>query len=194
MNIWYATRDGQSKKIAEQVAHHLVNRGIPTVALDLMERNDPAAGVEPGGPVVAILALRYGHHLPEGIRFLKALANTPDAPPLFLASVNLTARKAGKDGADSNVYLRKLIAHLGLKPVLATAFAGRLDYPRYKPFDRFMIRLIMRMTGGPTDPSTIVEYTDWAKVEAFAAAIAAFRPDGEHASADGGNSSPAAGG
>jgi menaquinone-dependent protoporphyrinogen oxidase len=30
-------------------------------------------------------------------------------------------------------------------------FAGALRYPRYRWYDRFMIRLIMKMTGGETD-------------------------------------------
>ena len=46
-------------------------------------------------------------------------------------------------------------------------FAGKLDYPRYRPFDRFMIRLIMWMTKGPTDPNAVIEFTDWQQVEAF---------------------------
>ncbi len=46
-------------------------------------------------------------------------------------------------------------------------FAGKLDYPKYGPFDRFMIRFIMWITKGPTDPTTVVEFTDWQQVEAF---------------------------
>jgi len=67
--------------------------------------------------------------------------------------------------------LRRLIARHGLKPTLATAFAGKLDYPRYGFFDRHIIRFIMLLTGGPTDPTAVVEYTDWAKVDAFADAV-----------------------
>jgi len=31
-----------------------------------------------------------------------------------------------------------------------------------------MIRLIMLITRGPTDPATVVEFTDWSKVADFA--------------------------
>ena len=54
-------------------------------------------------------------------------------------------------------------------------FAGKLDYPRYGFFDRQMIRLIMWMTKGPTDPKAVVEFTDWAKVDAFAHEVCAVR-------------------
>jgi menaquinone-dependent protoporphyrinogen oxidase len=50
-------------------------------------------------------------------------------------------------------------------------FAGRLDYARYGVLDRLVIRLIMRMTGGPTRTDTVVEYTDWQRVEAFGRAL-----------------------
>ena len=30
-----------------------------------------------------------------------------------------------------------------------------------------MIRFIMLMTKGPTDPTAVVEFTDWQQVEAF---------------------------
>jgi len=48
-------------------------------------------------------------------------------------------------------------------------FAGRLDYPRHGVFDR----LVIRLTGGPTRPDTVVEYTDWQRVEAFGRALCA---------------------
>jgi menaquinone-dependent protoporphyrinogen oxidase len=35
-----------------------------------------------------------------------------------------------------------------------------------------MIRFIMWMTKGPTDPNTITEFTDWNKVEEFGQMVA----------------------
>lgn len=40
-------------------------------------------------------------------------------------------------------------------------FAGRIDYQKYRFRDRQMIRLIMWMTKGPTDPKTNIEFTNW---------------------------------
>lgn len=36
-----------------------------------------------------------------------------------------------------------------------------------------MIRLIMKMTDGPTDPNTVIDYTDWEKVDKLADEVAA---------------------
>ena len=51
-------------------------------------------------------------------------------------------------------------------------FAGALRYPRYSWYDRVMIRLIMKMTGGETDTSKEVVYTDWKQVANFAREVA----------------------
>jgi menaquinone-dependent protoporphyrinogen oxidase len=110
--------------------------------------------------------------LPEADRFLAAYRSLASPPPLALASVNLTARKPAKTTATGNAYLRKLIARHRLAPALAVAFAGRLDYRRYGWLDRQIIRFIMLLTRGPTDPDTNVEYTSWPAVDEFAARIA----------------------
>ncbi|RAI44438.1 menaquinone-dependent protoporphyrinogen IX dehydrogenase [Rhodoplanes roseus] len=179
MKIFYASRDGQSRKIATHVAGRLAARGLAATPTDLADGQPTAADLAGAPLVAAIMSIRYGKHLPEGLRFVETVRSMPDPPPLALASVNLTARKAGKDTAEGNVYLRKLIERNGLTPVLATAFAGRLDYPRYGLFDKTMIRFIMLVTGGPTDPTSVVEYTQWDKVDAFAEQIAGFLAQGE---------------
>jgi len=122
--------------------------------------------------IVVVAAVRYGRHLAEADRFLMRHANRPSAAPLVLLSVNLTARKPGKASPEGNPYLRKIIRRRRLKPVLAAAIAGRLDYPRYHWFDRMMIRFIMLLTGGPTDPGVRVEFTDWDQVDGLARRIA----------------------
>jgi menaquinone-dependent protoporphyrinogen oxidase len=170
MQLFYATRDGQSRRIAERIAARLGERGIGAqpqdLALGLPARQRPAE------PVVVVMAVRYGRHLPEAERFLTAHRALDDPSPLVLLSVNLTARKPGKTTAEGNVYLRKAIARHRLAPVLAMAIAGRLEYPRYRWFDRQAIRFIMLMTGGPTDPTTSVEYTPWDEVDDIAWRIA----------------------
>lgn len=172
MQLYYASRDGQARRIATRIAERLATCGISVAPRDLTVAQPSPAELEQAPLVAAVLAVRYGKHLPEGIAFIERFRQLDRPPPLALASVNLTARKPGKDTAEGSVYLRKLIARHSLKPVMATAFAGKLDYPRYTFFDKHIIRFIMLLTGGPTDPTTVVEYTDWAKVDAFADAIA----------------------
>ncbi len=125
--------------------------------------------------VAVIAPIRYGWHLPVATRFLKSYKKSGVKNPLAVISVNLTARKPGKDTARGNPYLRRWLKRLRLKPALALAIAGNLDYPRYNLFDRLMIQLIMTITRGPTDPRVSVDFTPWDKVDALAAHIAALK-------------------
>jgi menaquinone-dependent protoporphyrinogen oxidase len=161
--LTYASRDGQARRIAERIG-----RVLGVAARDLKTDAPDAHELALAPLLVVIAAVRYGKHLPEADAFLGTYANLSTQPSLALASVNLTARKEGKRSAEGNAYLRKLIAQYRLKPVLAAAFAGRLDFSRYRWSDRQLIRFIMLLTGGPTDRSAKVEYTDWAAVDDFA--------------------------
>lgn len=96
-----------------------------------------------------------------------------DAVPTAFFSVNIVARKAEKSRPETNPYVRKFLARTSWRPTCLAVFAGRLDYPHYRFFDRQMIRFIMWITKGPTDPSTVIEYTDWRAVDAFAREICA---------------------
>ena len=172
MQLYYATRDGQSRRIAERIAGRLAERGIAAPPHDLAAALPAAQRLAEARLVTIVVAVRYGRHLPEGEQFLAIYRALRAAPPLVLLSVNLTARKPGKDTAEGNTYLRKSIARNRLTPVLAQAFAGRLDYPRYGWLDRHLIRFIMKLTGGPTDLKTCLEYTAWNVVDDVALQIA----------------------
>lgn len=172
MLLCYATRDGQSRRIAAHIAARLGESGIHAVPHDLAGGFPAPAELAAAQLVAVVAAVRYGRHLPEADRFLAAYRELPAPAPLVFVSVNLTARKPGKDTAAGNRYLRKSMARHRLKPVLAAAVAGRLDYPHYGWLDRQVIRLIMKLTGGPTDPQTCVEFTAWQAVDGIASRIA----------------------
>ena len=173
MELFYATRDGQSRRIAERIANRLADDGIPALAHGLAGASPAPSGLTAARLVVLVAAVRYGLPLPEAEQFLASYRTLREPPQLVLLSVNLTARKPGKDTVEGNVYLRKSIKRHRLAPVLALAIAGRLDYSRYGWFDRQLIRFIMKLTGGPTDPATCIDYTPWGVVDDIARRIAA---------------------
>jgi menaquinone-dependent protoporphyrinogen oxidase len=169
--VFYATHDGHSRSVAARIAERLAAGGLHATVRDLAQAA-PSPDELAGAPLVLLVAaVRYGRHLPETGRFLAIYGKLSAPPPLALASVNLTARKPDKRTAETNPYLRKLIAGSPVKPAAAAAIAGRLDYPRYRWWDRQIIRLIMWLTGGPTDPNTCVVYTSWSAVDEFASQL-----------------------
>jgi menaquinone-dependent protoporphyrinogen oxidase len=172
MEIFYATRDGQSRRIAERISNRLAEVGIAALPRDLAGTAPTPSSLTGARLVVVVAAVRYGRPLPEAEQFLAGYGALRGPPPLVLLSVNLTARKPGKDTAEGNAYLRKSIARHQLAPALALAIAGRLDYSRYRWLDRQLIRFIMKLTGGPTDPKTCIEFTPWDVVDGIASRIA----------------------
>jgi len=172
MRLYCAARDGQSRRIAERIAGRLAERGISAPPQGLAAALPAPQKLAEARLVTVVAAVRYGRHLPEGERFLASYRTLRAPPPLVFLSVNLTARKPGKDTAEGNVYLRRSIARRRLAPALALAIAGRLDYARYGWLDRQLIRFIMMLTGGPTDFKTSIEYTTWNVVDGVALRIA----------------------
>ena len=60
------------------------------------------------------------------------------------------------------------LASISWEPALVGVFGGKIDYPKYGFVDKTMIRFIMWMTKGPTDPTGTFEFTNWDDVEKFA--------------------------
>jgi menaquinone-dependent protoporphyrinogen oxidase len=112
-------------------------------------------------------SIRYGKHSPAIVKFISQNEQILDGKPNAFFSVNVVARKPEKNQPTTNPYLKKFLKRISWKPKELAVFAGKIDYPRYNPFDRFMIRLIMWITKGPTDPTTVIEFTDWQQVEDF---------------------------
>ena len=164
--IAYATTDGHTPEICERIAALVTAAGhqVDVVEIGLV----CAQTLEACDRVVVGASIRYGRHPARVSEFIRRhqclLENRPNA----FFSVNAVARKPHKRQADTNPYVRKFLRQISWQPQQVALFGGRIDYPRYGFFDRNMIRLIMWMTGGPTDPRSVTDFTDWAQVEAFA--------------------------
>ncbi|MBG6242727.1 MAG: menaquinone-dependent protoporphyrinogen IX dehydrogenase [Candidatus Symbiopectobacterium sp. Dall1.0] len=163
--ILFSSKDGQTKAIASYIATVLKGK----VECDVV--NIIAAdNIEPAhyDRILIGASVRYGHFQPEVYAFIKQHVGELQRLPNAFFSVNLTARKPEKRTAQTNPYTRKFLLRSPWQPALCGVFAGALRYPRYGWLDRVMIQLIMRMTGGETDSSKEIEYTDWQQVEHFA--------------------------
>lgn len=161
----YSTTDGHTPEICRRMIPVIEQQGHRVSLVSIAE----ADGVDLRGfdKIVIGASIRYGKHSPLVVDFIRRNKAILDSKPNAFFSVNVVARKPGKNQPDTNPYLRKFLRQITWKPKHLAVFAGKIDYPRYQPFDRFMIRLIMWITHGPTDPKAVVEFTDWRQVEAF---------------------------
>jgi len=168
--IAYSTVDGHTRKICERIAATVREAGhdVRLAAID----DGPPIALEGYDKIVIGASIRYGKHRPQVAKLINENLAILSGKPGAFFSVNVVARKPGKDEPDTNPYLRKFLKSIDWRPGHLAVFAGKIDYPLYGFWDRQMIRLIMWMTKGPTDPAAVVEFTDWNKVDEFAALVA----------------------
>ena len=168
--IVYSSVDGHTRCISEFIATQLRNAGKQVRVQSVDEL--PGTPPDTYDTLVIGASIRYGNYRPGLLAFTQRHSGLLNRKPSAFFSVNLVARKPGRDTPASNPYVKKLLNQTRWRPTEVAVFAGKLDYPRYKLADRWIIRLIMWLTGGPTAPATVQDFTDWRKVEAFAARIA----------------------
>ncbi|CAG0998418.1 menaquinone-dependent protoporphyrinogen oxidase [Gammaproteobacteria bacterium] len=161
----YSTTDGHTREICCRMIPVIERQGHRVGLFSI----DDVSGVDLQSfdKIVIGASIRYGKHSPLVVDFIRRNEGVLDSKPNAFFSVNVVARKPEKNQPDTNPYLRKFLKQITWKPKHLAVFAGKIDYPRYTAFDRFMIRLIMWITHGPTDPTSVVEFTDWRQVEAF---------------------------
>ena len=169
--ILYSTVDGQTLRICERMKAVVEALGNEVVLASIDDSD--GSGMSSCDKVVIGASIRYGKHRQSVFDFIETNRRVLDAVPTAFFSVNIVARKPEKNRPETNPYLRKFLQRTPWKPKRLAVFAGRLDYPACRFYDRWAIQFIMWMTKGPTDSSTVVEYTDWQAVDAFAQEISA---------------------
>lgn len=165
----YATVDGHTLKICERLQEVLSHHGQ---TVELINIEDFDGDLSHFSLVILGASIRYGVHDKKIVELINTRQEELESKKTAFFSVNLVARKPEKSSPETNPYVVKFFKKISWRPDMTETFAGMLDYPRYSFFDRTMIRLIMWMTKGPTDPRTVKEYTNWEKVEAFGKRLA----------------------
>lgn len=168
--ILYSTTDGHTLKIARRLQQVIEQEGHE-VTLKCLEE-DPAVDLAGYDKIVVGARIRYGKHTPQLFEFARSHRAALDAKPNAFFTVNVVARKPEKNTPATNPYMRKFLAQSAWQPRTLAVFAGRIHYARYRFWDRQVIRFIMWLTKGPTDPATDVEFTDWQQVDAFGRTLA----------------------
>lgn len=163
--IIYSTTDGHTKEICQRLKSVIELELHQARLISIKECSD--IDLRPFDKIVLGASIRYGKHSPLVTEFIKRNEQILNAKPNAFFSVNVVARKPEKNRPETNPYLQKFLGKISWQPRHLAVFAGKIDYPSYSFFDRLMIRFIMWMTKGPTHPSTVIDFTDWQKVDDF---------------------------
>ncbi len=163
--IIYSTTDNYTVKICNKIKDR-VEKADNTVTL--VSIDDQIENLQEFDKIIIGASIRYGKHNKSVYKFIEENQQILESVPSAFFSVNIVARKPEKNRPDTNPYLVKFLTQIAWEPKNLAVFGGKLNYQEYGIFDRQMIRFIMWMTKGPTDPMSVIEFTDWDEVDKFA--------------------------
>ena len=162
--IVYSSTDGHTKIICQRITNFLNEDNlVKLLPLEDAKKIDLSNFEK----IIIGASIRYGKHSKELYKFVNLNKNILDQKKGAFFSVNVVARKPEKNTAETNPYIDKFLKISKWKPNKIKVFAGKVDYPNYNFFDKYIIKLIMFITNGPTDTSQSYEFTDWSKVDDF---------------------------
>ena len=163
--IIYSSTDGHTKNICERIINFSddINK-VKIASLDEAITID----ISEFAKIIIGASIRYGKHSRDLYKFIKLNKEILDTKESIFFSVNVVARKPEKNTPDTNPYIKKFLKISKWRPKKIGVFAGKVDYPKYGLFDKYIIKFIMFITNGPTDTSQSYEFTDWEKVDIFA--------------------------
>jgi menaquinone-dependent protoporphyrinogen oxidase len=174
--IVYGTAYGQTERIAQLIAR-VVRASDHEVTLLHGDRLPAGAALEAHDGFVVAASVLFGRHQRYIERFVRDhLAKLNSAPSAFVSVCGAMAGASPEGAREARQYLDRFLQRTGWRPAIALSFAGGLPYTRYRPWTRWMMKLISRRTGRPTDTSRDYDFTDWAGVAQFAERFAGLLP------------------
>jgi menaquinone-dependent protoporphyrinogen oxidase len=154
--VLYASVEGHTERIAQRIASGLRAQGH---SVDVASAEAPPDASRYDGVIVGA-SVHYGHHPAWLARRLRSLGLDGRRSAFF--SVSLGAKQH---------YATKFLRKAGWRPGVTAVFAGALNYSKYRPFKRLVVRAFAAIAGHDTDTSRDYEYTDWQAVERFSVAV-----------------------
>jgi menaquinone-dependent protoporphyrinogen oxidase len=163
--IVYSTTDGHTRNIGLRLKQVIEQQDHRVTLISIADRDNIA--MEAFDKIVIGASIRYGKHGKRVNDLIMRNKHILESKPSAFFSVNLVARKPEKSQPETNPYLRKFLTQISWQPKVLAVFAGKIDYQKYRFWERQIIRLIMLVTKGPINPKTAIDYTNWNQVEAF---------------------------
>jgi menaquinone-dependent protoporphyrinogen oxidase len=170
--VFYASTEGQTRRIAEHLADRLRARGLSSAAIDVAAAAMIDWRFVRGAMVGA--SLHAGRHQRKAAKFVTGHCRELNHRPSAFFSVSLAAAsKNAKEVETARAIAADFVTRTGWHPDTVVCMAGRLAYTQYGFLTRFFMKRIARKEGGPTDTSRDYEYTDWDAVDRLADDFAA---------------------
>ena len=160
----YSSSNGQSLKICEALNK---NKESLIIDMDMLKTTK----LDNFDQIIIGASVKYGDHNKKVYEFVKKNRVLLEKKKTVFFSVNATARKSEKNTPKTNPYIIKFLKKTNWTPDHIGVFAGMIDFPNYNFIEKYIIKLIMWITNGPTDTSKTFEFTNWENVKKFSEEI-----------------------
>ena len=165
--ILYWSRRGHTARIARRIGEAITAAGGRATTMDIQEAIhegvdwDAHEVVALGAPVI------YGTYDRPVLDFIAAHRAAIERKANSFFNVSVVARTPEKATVEGNRYMQKFLQLSPWRPQDLKVIAGKVDYPSWHWYEVLMIQLIMKVTHGPTDRRTVIDYTQWDDVAAY---------------------------
>jgi menaquinone-dependent protoporphyrinogen oxidase len=165
--VLYSSLRGHTARVSRRICESIDAAGGSAAMMEVTEAIHE--GVDWGRYDVVVLGapVIYGSYDKAFMDFVRRHQAELDSKPNSFFNVSVVARTPAKATVEGNRYMQKFLQLSPWKPKDLKVIAGKVNYPAWRWYDVIMIQLIMKMTQGPTDRHTVIDYTDWADVDAY---------------------------
>jgi menaquinone-dependent protoporphyrinogen oxidase len=165
--VAYATREGQARKIADEIVVVGTEMGVHMVEEHIGQLGDDVAEGYAG--VIVGASIHMGRFEKEALQWIKEHKTELEAAKASFFGVCLTAAKEDEEAlVEMTSYLDRLRDETGWHPEMMTMFAGALPYTTFGFIKRLLVKQLGKAAGMGTDTHKDYEYTDWSSVDGFA--------------------------
>jgi menaquinone-dependent protoporphyrinogen oxidase len=165
--VLYMSRGGHTARIARRICESIGAAGGRAEMMDIVEAGHEGVDWGRYGVVALGAPVLYGTYDKSVFEFIGRNRVELEARPSSFFNVSVVARTPEKATVAGNRYMQKFLQLSPWQPRDLKVIAGKVDYPSWPWHERAMIRLIMKMTHGPTDTKAVIDYTDWDDVAAY---------------------------
>ena len=170
--VFYATTEGQTRRIAERLVAIFREKGFTSRAFDVASSDADCVGWTRVRAALVGASLHAVRHQRAAEAFVRDHVGDLNAHPSVFLSVSLSAASPTAAERDEAARIAaKLPARAGWHPRQVASIGGRLAYTQYGLLTRLILKRIARRHGAPTETSRDYEFTDWGEVARLADAI-----------------------
>lgn len=177
--IAFASREGQTERIARRIAERLDAAGHSAMLLNLKNGGTEDC-IETCEAAIIAGSVHLARHDPALAGFIMRHGTLLRSVPSAFVCVSLSA--ASKDPGDLatvDEITKSFLYETGWHPDVIEHAAGAVRDVQLGIFERFTVHAVMMEKEIPSDPSGETELTDWAKLDRFVDAFAdGIRPPG----------------